>query len=150
MNSGRLGCAASKRGLVLPFSTTQTSRGVEAGEISCTATLEASLGKEAGCEKREIALPSEIPLAEHVLIKLQKEHAFFLPQCSHSNQQHFSQWLSCFQVEHFHTRPNEELFICSQLSIFSQSKTLKTFICFESSAAELEGEKLETLVCKLT
>lgn len=68
------------------FYYTDLSGGVEAGETSCTATLEASLGKEAGCEKGEMALSSEIPLAEHLLIKLQKEHAFFLPQCNHSNQ----------------------------------------------------------------
>lgn len=48
--------------------------------------LEASLE---GCKEREMALPSEIPLAAHLLTK-QKEHALFLPQCGHCNQQHFS------------------------------------------------------------
>lgn len=76
-------------------------------------TLEASLE---GCEEREMALPSEIPLAAHLLIEHQREHACFFPSVATAISS-TSVWLSCFQVEHFHTRPNEELFICSQLSV---------------------------------
>lgn len=85
-----------------------------------------------------MALPSEIPLAAHVLIKHQREHAFSFPSVTTAISS-TSVWLSCFQVEHFHTRPNEELFICSQLSVFSKSRTLKGPIFFESFSAELEG-----------
>ena len=55
------------------------SRSVETAEVKCTATLEASLGEEAGREEGEMALPSEIPVAAHLLIKHQKEHACFFP-----------------------------------------------------------------------
>lgn len=80
--------------------------------------LEASLE---GCEETEMALPSEMPLAAHVLIKHQREHACFFPSVATAISS-TSVWLSCFQVEHFHTRPTEELFICSQLSVFSKSR----------------------------
>lgn len=95
--------------------------------------LEASL---VGCEEREMALPSEIPLAAH-LIK-QKEHACFFPSVATAVSS-TSVLAELFQVEHFHTRPYQELFICSQLSVFSKSRTLKGPIFFESSSAELQG-----------
>jgi len=57
-------------------------RSVQRAEAKCMATLEASLGEEAGCEEGEMALPSEIPMAAHLLIKHQKEHACFFPNAS--------------------------------------------------------------------
>lgn len=98
------------------------------------ANLKASLEE---CEEREMALPSEIPLAAHLLIK-QKELACFFPSVATAISSTQS-WLSCFQVEHFHTRPNEELFICSQFSVFSKNRTLKGPVFFESSSTELQG-----------
>lgn len=43
------------------------------------ATLETALEGEAVCEEGEMALPSEIPVEAHLLIKYQKEHACFFP-----------------------------------------------------------------------
>lgn len=77
-NSERLGCTAPKSCLVLLFSSTLPGR-VEEAKTNCTTNLEASLGKEAGCEEGKIALPSEIPVAAPLLIKHQKEHACFFP-----------------------------------------------------------------------
>lgn len=85
-----------------------------------------------------MVLLSEMPVAAHLLIKHQKERACFFPSAAAAIGSTSVQ-LSCFQVEHFCTTPNEGLFICSRLSVFSKSRTLKAAICFERSAAELEG-----------
>lgn len=150
MNYERLGCSAPKRGFFPPFPTTYTSPGVlkQLGWSTRPPWKHPGRGGRTGGGRNVTSLWN--PSGSTSPNQTSKRTCLFLPQCGHCNQQHFSQWLSCFQVEHFHTRPNEELFICSQLSVFSKSRTLKAAVCFESSKAELEGGKLESLVCKLT
>lgn len=83
VNYGRLGRTASQKGPCPSlFCYIHLSGSVETAEKKHTATLEACLGEEAGPEEGEMALPSEIPVAAHLLIKHQKEHACFFPSAA--------------------------------------------------------------------